>query len=214
VAHEVRNPLFSISANLDMLELRMPNSDPVAVRCTQNLRIEVRRMMTLMQGLLEYGKPSAPDAHIERTTTPVLDALRGAATIAAARGVRIENRVLDHGEILVDRPRIAQALQNVIENAIQFTPAAMQVVVSSCVEEIGSARWLFWRVDDRGPGFSAEAIHTAFEPFYTTRSGGTGLGLSIVRRIVDMHGGRASLENLPEGGGRVTIAIPLRGDES
>src|SRR5207253_7549766 len=92
----------------------------------------------------------------------------------SARGVTVENRTADRGAILVDRGRIGQALQNVIQNAVQHSADGNRVVIHSDLFESGGERWLVWSVEDGGPGFSPEAIASAFEPFYTTRADGTG----------------------------------------
>jgi signal transduction histidine kinase len=214
VAHEVRNPLFGISATVDTLELVMATEDPVIVRFIRNLRLEVTRMTALMQDLLDYGKPPAVAIGLERSSTPVIEAVRAVSHSAAARGVTVENRVADHGSVLIDLTQIEQALHNVIQNAVQHSAEGSRVRVESSVSEGGSDRWVHWSVEDSGPGFSSEAMQSAFEPFFTTRSDGTGLGLSIVRRTMDMHGGRVTVENRHEGGGRVTIALPLQREPS
>jgi len=62
---------------------------------------------------------------------------------------------------------------------------------------------------DAGPGFGADVLAHAFEPYVTTKAKGTGLGLAIVKKIVDEHGGRVVLDNAPGGGARVTIVFPV-----
>jgi signal transduction histidine kinase len=144
---------------------------------------------------------------------PVAEAVGRVAARAHAKHVVIFNDVKGtEGQVLIDGGRIAQALQNLLENAIHHTPSGSSVTVAGWSFESGGRRWLCLTVDDSGPGFTAESLSSVFEPFYTTRPGGTGLGLSIVQRIVSIHGGRVFASNREEGGARMTIWLPLRED--
>jgi two-component system, OmpR family, sensor histidine kinase KdpD len=100
-----------------------------------------------------------------------------------------------------------QALFNLVNNAIQHTPAGVTILIhADCVEEK-----LLLAVSDTGPGFPAKEVEKAFDKFYRAkgaRPGGTGLGLSIVRGFVEAHGGTVSLRNLPLSGAEFTISIP------
>jgi signal transduction histidine kinase len=213
VAHEVRNPLFSMSATLDALEARLGSNAAIG-RYTDNLRRELRRITALMQDLLEYGKPPVLDARVERISGAILDAVAAAAPNASAQGVILRTETTDDGAALIDRARIAQAFQNIIENAVHYAPEGSAVVVRLAHSEVEGQLWLTCSVEDSGPGFPEDVLPMVFEPFYTTRAGGTGLGLSIVQRIVQIHGGMAFVANRDEGGARVTVCLPARFDES
>lgn len=214
VAHEVRNPLFSMSATLDALEVRS-GTMPMMDRYIANLRREVRRMTLLMQDLLEYGKPPVLETRIESIRAAILDAVAVAAPAAAARHVSLTtNAVMQPDVVLIDRARMAQAIQNIVENALQYAPKGSTVSVCTDTIVLDGNRWIECVVEDEGPGFREGVIPFVFEPFYTTRAGGTGLGLSIVRRIVQMHGGQVSASNRAGGGARVTIRLPARNGES
>jgi signal transduction histidine kinase len=214
VAHEVRNPLFSMSATVDALEARM-GTNPQITRYIDNLRRELKRITSLMHDLLEYGKPPILDAQVEPLNIALLEAISVAAPAAAVRNVTLHcDPTACRETALVDRGRIAQAIQNLIENAIQFSTPGGSVHVRLEGTDIDGERWLACTVDDDGPGFPTDVLPLVFEPFYTTRRGGTGLGLSIVQRIVEIHGGQAFAENRPEGGGRVSIRIPARGGDT
>src|SRR6185369_5509792 len=103
--------------------------------------------------------------------------------------------------------------QNVIENAIQHATAGGTVAVTAALERAAGGPVVRCTVDDDGPGFRPDDLARVFEPFFTKRRGGTGLGLSIVQRILEQHGGTASAGNRPEGGGRITILLPLPAPE-
>jgi signal transduction histidine kinase len=175
------------------------------------LRRELTRLTTLMQDLLEYGKPTglqiAP-THIEEVLRRAMSACHALADEA---GVSMCPHVAPHIEtITVDSARMVQVFQNLLENAIHHSPrgAAVNVDVRSVAMD---HTWLRCDVMDQGPGFAAEDLPHLFEPFFTRRVHGTGLGLSIVERIVEQHGGRAIACNRPDGGAVLTVELPLNG---
>jgi signal transduction histidine kinase len=109
----------------------------------------------------------------------------------------------------MDRSRLRQVFENLIDNAVQHSEAGGEVLVSQSVVERAGRKWVEYRVEDRGVGFAAGDLERVFEPFFTRREGGTGLGLSIVQRIVEEHGGRISAANRESGGGMITVLLPL-----
>lgn len=213
VAHEVRNPLFGMSATLDAFESRF-GTDPQHQPYLAVLRSTVERMASLMRDLLDYGRPPMPALGLE-PFLPVLAAAReDCAGLAAARGVAIEEAVSDAAVALnMDSARLRRAMLNVLENAIQHAPPGSIVNVRCHPSECGT--WLRCSVRDRGPGFHVEDLPHLFVPFYTKRPGGTGLGLAIVQRIIEQHGGHVTAANHPDGGALVTLQLPVqRGAES
>jgi signal transduction histidine kinase len=107
--------------------------------------------------------------------------------------------------VLADRARVSQVLQNLIENAVHFSPQGGRVHVSLGATGAPEEQWVECAVGDSGPGFDPTDLPRLFEPFFTRRRGGTGLGLSIVKRIVYDHGGEVSAENHPQGGAVVRV---------
>jgi signal transduction histidine kinase len=105
--------------------------------------------------------------------------------------------------------RIRQAIENVLSNALTHTPRSGHVRVSAGLDG-GSVRLT---VQDTGPGFDPGVLPRAFEPFTIgpAPQRGTGLGLAIVQAIAEAHGGHATAENMPAGGARVTICLPVTG---
>jgi len=205
VAHEVRNPLFSISATLDAFESRFGNAEGVE-RYLRVLRGEIVRLTTLMRDLLDFGRPSRPDFSQCRMDEIVEAAVSACGPLARRKSVEI---VWPRGAavppVLADRARVSQVLQNLIENAVHFSPQGGRVHVA--LEATGDAgeQWVECAVHDSGPGFDPADLPRLFEPFFTRRRGGTGLGLSIVKRIVYDHGGEVAAENHCGGGAVVKV---------
>ena len=209
VAHEVRNPLFAISATLDAFEARF-GKEPDFTKYTGNLRPEVQRLSALMRDLLEYGRPPVLQPMVTDLLPVVREAI--ARSEAAATGRGIEFVVSGAGSVPLvrhDPARMLQVIQNLLDNALVHAPAASRIMISLAQVDPGGQAWCRIQVEDEGTGFRAEDIPHVFEPFYSKRRGGTGLGLSIVERLVGQHGGHVSAENRAEGGARVTVLLPL-----
>ncbi|HXE91702.1 MAG TPA: PAS domain S-box protein [Terriglobales bacterium] len=208
VAHEVRNPLFAISATVDSFEARH-GQKPEYERYLTPLRRELARLEALMRDLLEYGKPVSMQLTPVPPRDVVAQAFMSCEALARRAGITIENRVpKDLSGVAMDRDRMAQVFQNLLENAIQHTPTGGKVIIEAALGSMDSQPWLEWRVRDSGPGFTPVDLPRVFEPFYTRRKGGTGLGLAIVQRIVEAHGGTVTAANHPDGGALITVRLP------
>jgi len=211
VAHEVRNPLFGISATLDAYQDEM--SRPGYVEFAATLRQEVNRLIHLMKELLEYGKPGALTIERGHLRDVVSNAVESRQQAARAAHVRIVNQMTNGiPTLLMDSSRLRQVFENLIDNAIQHSERGGKVQISSSIVEHAGRHWVECRVDDEGHGFAAQNLERVFEPFFTMRDGGTGLGLSIVQRIVEEHSGKVFAANRPEGGGSIRVLFPLAGN--
>jgi PAS domain S-box-containing protein len=221
VAHEVRNPLFGISATLDAFESRFGSKKDFR-RYFDVLQGEVRRLSELMHQLLEYGKPARLDLAEVAADEILAAACAACGPQAELAGVTLVpqsgnsgnsgNRAGGLPPVQVDRGRISQVFLNLLENAIQHSPRGGSVVLRA--EAAAAAgepdrEGVRFVVEDSGPGFLPGDLHHVFEPFFTRRRGGTGLGLSIVQRIVEQHGGEVTAANRPGGGASIKVFLPL-----
>ena len=209
VAHEVRNPLFAISSTLDAFEVRFGARQEYQ-RYISVFRTEVQRLTTLMQELLEYGKPPQLDLVPDAPEEACVQALRLCMPLATHMNVHIVSPArTDSRLIRMDRQRLVQVFQNLIENAIQHSPSGGCIVVEAAEVSLDGRDWISYAIKDSGPGFTPEDLPRVFEPFFTRRRGGTGLGMSIVQRIVEEHGGSIAAGNRPEGGAIIVVRFPL-----
>jgi PAS domain S-box-containing protein len=208
VAHEVRNPLFGMTASLDHLEELSDDEDPGPY--LRILRTQTERLAALMRDLLDYGGPPRLEIAPARFEVVIREAVADCARVATERSVRVVVEG-DSGlpPVPMDRGRIGQVFRNLIENAIQHSPSGADVIVRCRVGADGERPRIESAVLDSGPGFSDEDLPQVFLPFFTKRRGGTGLGLSIVRRIVEEHGGNIAAGNRHEGGARIAFDLPL-----
>ena len=209
VAHEVRNPLFAMSAICDAFEAEQ-GSRPETQRYFSFLRGELNRLRTLMQELLDFGKSTPP----ERVRTSLGDVInstvRREQRVATEAGVLIDVLIeSDLPRVDIDVSRMLQVFGNLLENAIQHSRAGGTIAVRARSVFRNDSEFIECSVRDHGPGLPAGDLERIFEPFYTRRKGGTGMGLAIVQRIVEEHGGTIRAANHPGGGAVMTLWLPV-----
>jgi signal transduction histidine kinase len=209
VAHQVRNPLFGISSILDAMTEKF-GDQPQYQRYLSVLRGEIERLNHLMRDLLDYGKPPALEEAEVTITDVVEDAIKACTSLREHTGIELVKHVtLPLPTLYLDRHRLAQVFQILMDNAIRHSPpgAQVQVWVRLCNE--AGQKCIECAIVDAGPGFDPGDLPRVFEPFFTRRSGGTGLGLSLAQRIVEQHAGTITAANRPEGGAIMTVRLPL-----
>ena len=208
VAHEVRTPLFSISATLDALEADARNGE-AEQELKALLRSQVSRLSNLMQDLLEYSRPP----RLRLATVSPADAVRQAVSHCQRLAEQSDVRILpqlpaDLPEVQLDLGRIEQVIENLIANAVQHSPRGASVAVSGVAARAPRAGVLL-SVEDDGPGIPESDLDRVFEPFFSRRRGGTGLGLAIAQRFVEAHGGTLSAANrVAARGATFTVFLP------
>jgi len=209
VAHEVRNPLFGISSILDAFETRFSDRTDYQ-RYTKVLRDEIGRLTVLMEELLEYGKPFRGELYLVSLQEMLARSIRACQPTAHAARVTL---VSDIGgplpEVKIDRRRLYKVFVNLIENAIQHSPAGGTVTIEGRPVVDGTQQWLECAIKDRGPGITAEDLPKIFEPFFSKRRGGTGRGVAIAQRIMHEHGGKLVASNNPDGGACMIASFPI-----
>ncbi len=205
VAHDIRNPLMSMTMAAELLAAECPVTDSARVHLDRLDRASLR-IMNLVNELLDFA--TTRPLKLESVTDQVLlqEVVEACEAAAAQRNVRVDLQVDEHAsELVLDPRRMHQVLQNILENAIQHSPPDSLVKISS------SFKPGFWTciVEDEGPGIASEDLPSIFDPLFTRRPGGTGLGLAIAHRIVQQHGGDLGVENRPTGGASFLIRLPL-----
>ena len=209
VAHEVRNPLFGISSIVDAFETRFSDRTEY-LRYTRVLRDEIGRLTLLMEELLEYGKPLGGDLFLVSTEEMVARSVRACFPAAEVAKVTLQSQVANSlPKIKIDRRRLSKVFVNLIENAIQHSPAGGVVTIQAERFTDDKDEWIQCTIKDSGGGILEEDLLKIFEPFFSKRRGGTGLGLAIAHRIMQEHGGQLIASNNPEGGACMIARFPI-----
>lgn len=215
VSHELRTPLTSVIGYLSLALEGGYDIDPEVAELLEVARRNGGRLGALVEDLLLIAQAQAD--RLPLRLRPVAlgalidQALEAARPSATAAGLRITRRLDPVPDTLADPARIGQLLDNLIANAVKYTPAGGEVAVA-LAERSGRARI---SVADTGPGIPADERPRLFDRFYRTRGAvdegvpGTGLGLSIARAIAEAHGGGIRLDDAPGAGSVFVVDLPL-----
>lgn len=214
VAHELRNPLFGITATLDAFGGQLAGHARLELM-ERTLRGQVGQLSALMMDLLDYGKAGLGERVATSLALPVRLAVDDCAAEAAGREVGLEV-TLPPGLplVAVNVAQLHQVFRNLVQNALAFSSRGGVVRIEGASEVVAGRPQVRVAVLDRGVGFTSTDLASLFEPFFSRRQGGTGLGLSLAQRIVEQHGGSVEASNRDEGGARLVVSLPIVTHES
>lgn len=198
LAHELRNPLASLKGHAQLMAEGAGDDERVRERAGILVR-EALRLEALCEQLLSFVRANRVEPV---DTNPAMLLREACGSIPEASVVLHVDRAPARWRL--DPLRIQQALTNLLQNAVQASPAS--VPSEATVREDGDA--LVFEVRDFGRGVPPEEMARIFEPFHTTRVRGTGLGLAVTRRIVELHGGTVDVQNHPDGGAVFRMRLP------
>ncbi|MEJ6830165.1 MAG: ATP-binding protein [Akkermansiaceae bacterium] len=210
VAHEIGNPLNSLSLHLQLLERKvkkLPKGDQESLDDhLSTARNEIGRLDIILKQFLQAIRPSAPERKPDDLHEILDQSLQALRPELESRDISVNLDLADNMPSLeFDRTQIQQALYNLIRNAYQAVkPPEGEITIRSSANEYE----VVLSIADNGSGMSPEIMGAIFEPFQTTKSTGTGLGLLIVRRIVREHGGELEVKSEEEVGTTVTLFFP------
>jgi signal transduction histidine kinase len=206
IAHEVGNPLTSISSLVQILQRR--DSDSYTQDKLALVNGQLQRIQTTLRELINFSRP----ASTERTLVSLRDILEEALHVAKyykrTRNRTIELRVpgdlpLLHGV----RDQLVQVFLNLVLNAIDATDRGGHIELTADCRD----GWLDVAVHDDGSGIPAAVQGRLFHPYFTTKNEGTGLGLFVTRKLVADHGGNVEFSSAPGRGTTFTVQLPLPG---
>lgn len=207
IAHEMRNPLSSVKMNLQAVARKVAD-DEVHSELADIATRQVARIERMLGDLLDYSKPLSiipRQSLVKDVLESVLNSVDG---FARERGVTlVEEWATSLEYVYTDPERLAQALENLVRNAIEASSQNSEVTLH--MESRGQAPGgLLFEVRDRGTGLPSGNRERLFRPFFTSKAEGTGLGLANVKKIIELLGGSVEAFDRDGGGAVFRVTIP------
>jgi len=206
LAHEIRNPLASISGAASILRRHLP-ADEKLERCVHIIDAECQRLNRLVTNFLNFARPRLPSFQQTNLRVLLKDVIQVTEHALAKKQItfreQLENSLPD---VECDPDQLRQVLLNLLINAIEASPDGAAVTLTADAAE-GK---VVIRVIDEGSGVAPEHIEKLFDPFFTTKESGTGLGLPVAHQIVGQMGGNLSARRNADRGMTFSIALPLK----
>ena len=210
--HELKSPLSAIRGAAELLDEEMPREK--RERFLSNIRIEAGRIQDLVDRMLELSELETQKnlrksevISLQTLVTTVMDSLE---PMIAQKSLRVEYRLAEDLRLTGDPFLLHRALSNIVQNAIDFSPAGGTVTITSQSE----ADKLSLSIEDQGPGIPDYCRERVFDRFFSlqrpdTGKKSTGLGLNFVQEVATLHNGDIRLENLHDKGLRAVLTLPL-----
>ena len=214
VAHEIRNPLAGIAGAIEIISKDFPSDHPDR-EILEDLKQEVRRIEKVLNELLIYARPKAPQYGMADLKETVARTLQLARQQTGSKDVEFSIQLPPTlPRFRMDPEQLHQVLLNLVLNGIQALDQEGKITIQArIIPDSGAPNrtsQIEISVGDTGGGISQDQMERIFRPFYTTKRGGTGLGLSLCRRIISQHGGTLTAESEIRKGSRFIIHLPMR----
>ncbi len=206
LAHEIRNPLASISGAAAILA-RSQDLDPKSAKCLEIITSECERLNGLLTNFLNFARPRPPRLQTV-PLEPVLENVLGLASHGIrGKTVHFEKEVtVGLQPVECDPEQLEQVLLNLMINAVEASPDGGTVTLSAAAHESAIAIG----VADHGHGVAPAHIDRLFDPFFTTKEHGTGLGLPVAHQIVRQMGGSLLAQANPDRGMTFSVLLPVK----
>ncbi len=204
LAHEIKNPLASLSGAAQFLKAQSASS-PQGARLLDIIVRESSRLNELTESFLMYARPQprqSIEVDVKKILDEVIELIQGRPGLPS---FQLRLNLCHTGSIVVDPHQLHQILLNLILNSVQALPQSGGKIT---VHSRDQGDHVVFCVEDNGHGIDPEDLKRVFDPFFTTKPRGYGLGMAVVHRIIEAWNGTVSIESEPDKGTRVTIKIP------
>jgi PAS domain S-box-containing protein len=212
VAHELGNPLNSLTIHLQLIDrkLKKLRRSPEAESISESVdvcREEVARLDGIIAHFLEAIRPRPPDLAETHLAEVLADVLKVQKREFADRGIAVEAEAsASLPTVMADRGQLKQVFFNITKNAMEAMQPGGRLKIKSRSDDDS----VYLLIGDSGSGIRQEDLPRLFQPYHTTKPGGHGLGLMIVQRIMRAHGGQVGLESREGLGTVVTLQFPRK----
>ena len=203
IAHEIRNPLSSISLNVELLEDEVKESNEEARGLIRSVLKELDRLNDIVSEYLQFSR--FPKSQLKRGHADRI-VLEFAETFKVPANVKVELKLMGSSpEVWFDDRLLRQVLENLARNGTEAIEGEGTLRIETDVVE----RFFIVRVKDTGRGIAPENLARLFEPFFTTKAHGTGLGLATSQQIIFEHNGHLVVESQAGKGSTFSILLPI-----
>jgi two-component system sensor histidine kinase PilS (NtrC family) len=204
IAHEIRNPLASMSGSIELLQHAPAASDDDRALMAIVIR-EIDRLNALINDLLDYASPRPRQAVTFDFAVMIRETVQVFRQDRGFGGVDVTVEAPEHVELTADPAKLRQVVWNLLRNAAEAAASGgghvkvtVRVADDAAIVEIA----------DDGPGIAKDVLARVFDPFFTTKQKGTGLGLATCQNVVGEHGGTITVSSEPDAGTRFVVTLP------
>ena len=210
IAHEIGNPLSSLSTRVRLLE-RRKGEEPFVAESIGVLSTQIDRITRIVRNVSQFARVQPRDRTVWEANGLVAETMDVVRLDRRAKAIELRHALETPSPVVCGvRDQIGQILLNLVLNAVEATPDGGAALLSTAQQ----GAEVHFSVEDQGPGIDDETRSHLFEPFFTTKAEGTGLGLSISYGLAAAHGGRIEVEDLPERGSKFTLVLPVHDESS
>lgn len=214
VAHELGNPLNSLTIHLQLIERRLKKlkaaKDKEAAALAESIRVcqeEVSRLDGIITNFLDAIRPRPPDLAETNLSEVLSEVLNFQRRELEDRGIEVEAETsADLPVVMADRNQLKQVFFNITKNAMEAMRPGGKLRIRTRTDDDN----VYLLFADTGAGIKQEDLVKLFQPYHTTKTGGHGLGLMIVQRILREHGGQVGIESKEGVGTLVTLQFPQK----
>ncbi len=218
VSHELRTPVTTITLLVSLLRRSPPNRWETYL---EGLEQEAKRQSQLIEDILQVSRIDS--GHIELKLKSIIlkelvhKIISSHQVLAESHELALEHHIIDENlRVDVDRAQLTQVLNNLVENAIRYTPSGGKITITTGATHREGQNWANIKISDTGIGIPGHELEHIFERFYRGEEprqrqiSGSGLGLAIAKEILNLHGGRLTVESQVNKGSTFTVWLPLK----
>lgn len=214
MVHDLRNPLAIIMLSLDILKIQLSTAmDEEQLITFETAEQSTQQIMGLVNSILDINRLESKQMPLKRSQVFIQkigpDALRTQTLIAQNKHILLQEKIAPNLlPVMVDEELMKRVLQNLLDNAVKFSPEDGLVTITAAYSIDG--RCVIISVSDTGAGLEPEIKNRLFEKFFTgnVKNGGSGLGLAFCRLVVEAHGGKIWVEETGPTGTTISLSIP------
>ncbi len=213
ISHELNSPLSKMQIAVEIIKNKLEAGEQPSFKTVGKLSGNIGEMLKMVNELLELSALNktyilAPEkVNMDSLLTAILEDFHG---VLRGKNIIVKtNKEGDIKEISIDKTKIKRVVENLLYNAIEYTPPGSVIEITLRGEGVKN----YFSIKDEGPGIKEENKEKIFEPFFredpsrTRKTGGAGLGLAIVKKIIDLHHGHIWLENPGEKGALIAFRV-------